>query len=250
MTGKNFVILLLLFLLTGVAYSLADPVEIIRELDRQRFLTSSSFKMKMIITYGPGDTREKTLEGYEQGEDMFFLHFLSPARDQGTRYLKRGKSMWLYLPKVDKVIHIKGHMLRQGMMGSDFSYEDTAENSHLLDKYTPVLLGEEKLEGEEVYVLELTAKNPGVTYYRRKVWVSKTSFMPLKSELYAKSGKLLKIGTAEDIRKIGADRYYPYRLTMKNVLKKDTLTVIEISDLKIDREIDPQIFELRHLKRR
>ena len=72
--------------------------------------------------------------------------------------------------------------------------------------------------------------------------------MPLKSELYAKSGKLLKIGTVDDIRRL-EDRYYPYKMTMKNVLKRDSLTVMEVLEIKIGADIDPQVFELRHLKR-
>ena len=232
--------------LTG--YTLDDPVAILKELDAQRFLPGSTFKMKMIITYKKGETRERVFEGFEKGSDFFFIKFLSPARDKGTRYLKREGVMWLYLPKVDKVIKIKGHMLRQGMMGSDFSYEDAAENTSLLEDYTPSLIGEEQLALEDAYILELVARRPDVTYYRRKLWVGKKTLMPLKSELYAKSGKLLKIGTVDDIRRL-EDRYYPYKMTMKNVLKRDSLTVMEVLEIKIGADIDPQVFELRHLKR-
>ena len=231
-----------------LGFTVESAHSILEKVDQQMYLPASKFKMRMLITYDKDDTREKQFEGYAQGKDFFFIRFLAPARDKETRYLKRENVMWLYLPKVDKVIQIKGHMLRQGMMGSDFSYEDASENSSLLKDYEPRLLEDELIAEKPAYVLELIAKTPKVTYYRRKLYIDKGSFMPLKSELYAKSGKLLKVATTGDIRKLD-DRYYPFRQTMRNALKKNTLTVVETLELEIADEVNDSVFELRHLKR-
>src|SRR5690625_5574229 len=109
--------------------------------------------------------------------------------------------MWLYSPSTDRTIMISGHMLRQSVMGSDLSYEDMMEDRKLTDIYSASLIGEETLEGRECYVLELTAKVEDVAYESQKLWVDAERFVPLKQELYAKSGQLLKRITLSDIRR-------------------------------------------------
>ena len=66
--------------------------------------------------------------------------------------------MWIYFPSVEKATKIAGHMLRQSMMGSDFSYDDVAENERLQDLYEVGLVGTDTVDGKECYTLELTAK--------------------------------------------------------------------------------------------
>ena len=44
-------------------------------------------------------------------------------------------------------------------------------------------------------LLFLTAKIKGLSYPMRRAWIDKEYLLPLKEELYAKSGKLLKTST-------------------------------------------------------
>ena len=100
-------------------------------------------------------------------------------------------------------------MLNQGMMGSDFSYQDIMESDKLTDLYEFELLGEEEIDGRLCYVLEGTAI-PGkeVSYYRRKSWIDKERFVGLKEELHARSGCLLKVMTTTKVEQFD-DRWYP-----------------------------------------
>ena len=56
------------------------------------------------------------------------MEFTNPE-DRGTRYLKRDKNLWIYFPKEQDTVKISGHLLKEGMMGSDVSYEDALESS-------------------------------------------------------------------------------------------------------------------------
>src|SRR5690606_42064802 len=70
----------------------------------------------------------------------------------------------------DLLVKISGHMLRQGFMGSDFSYEDALESRKLLDSYDFTLEGTEPCGDAVCYVLEATARpGSGVAYARRKL---------------------------------------------------------------------------------
>jgi len=183
---------------------------------------------------------------YAEGSENGFAEFTYPARDKGVKYLRLGDQMWMYLPSVEKVIKIAGHMLRQSMMGSDYSYEDALESRKLLEKYDAHFKGEEVLKGRPSYVVGLVAKVKDVTYYKRMLWVDKKTFIPLKEELYAKSGKLLKVSETEQIDSFGK-RYYPTKSVLRNLLRKDSRTEFIITKAQFDVSIPEGTFTQRNL---
>jgi len=244
----------LAFLITGVPRTSSGlpgltAEEIIERVDENLTVESSVAKAKMVI-HSPRRTDVKEMIVYSKGRDKAFVEFLSPARDRGTRYLRLGDDMWMYLPSVEKVIRISGHMLRQSMMGSDFSYEDATERSRkLLDSYSCRLVGTEVLGGTDCYVVELEATSRDVTYYRRKVWVDERRFIGLKEELYSRSGKLLKVLTVREVGKFDG-RFYPTHLVMEDKLRKGSRTEMILTDLKLNVRVDDAIFSQRNLRRR
>ena len=157
--------------------------------------------------------------------------------------------MWMYLPEVEKSIKIAGHMLRQSMMGSDFSYDDFIENRKLKDIYDIKLLGIDTALAKPCYHLVLTAKVPDVNYYTRKVWVDTISYLPIRAEYYAKSGKLMKEITIGDFQKFGS-RNFPTKIRMVNKLRQNTYTELTLKNIKIDAEIPAKIFTKTYLERK
>ncbi|HTY13402.1 MAG TPA: outer membrane lipoprotein-sorting protein [Candidatus Omnitrophota bacterium] len=250
---KGWLILLAFYLISfyGVARAITGD-EIVNKVDANMTAKTSRSESRMVITVD-NDVREKTMLAYDRGSDTGYAEFLSPARDKGTRYLKIKENMWMYLPSVDKVIKISGAMLRQSMMGSDFSYEDALESSKLLEKYTATLISTEALPvtfrtGDKVeiknrpcYVIDLTAKVKDVTYYRRVVYVEKEFFVPVKEGLFALSGKKLKEMTMGEIKRIGA-RHYPMYMTMRNLLRQNSKTEMYITKIEFDVAVDPKVF--------
>jgi len=221
--------------------------EIVNNVDKNMVANSIQHRSKMII-HQSRRIDEKEMLSFALSIDTSFAIFLNPSRDRDTKYLKLGDNLWMYLPSVEKVIKIAGHMLRQSMMGSDFSYEDTLEYSKLITHYEPEIIGEEVIDGRECYILQLTAIRHDVTYYMRKIWVDKERFIVLKSELYAKSGKLLKLMTVLKVEKYG-DRFYPTHVVMENKLRKDTKTEMVTSDIKFNVAIPEELFSIRNLNR-
>lgn len=233
------------------AYALTGE-EIIKKVDVNMTFNTARFESKMLI-HVDNEVRTKELLEYAKGRTTSYAEFVSPPRDKGVKYLKIEDDMWMYLPDVDKIIKIAGHMLRQSMMGSDFSYEDALESSKLLEKYTATLVSEETISvssrsgGNQVmkprrcYVVDLTAKVKDVTYYRRMVWVDKEYFVPVKEDLFALSGKLLKEMTIGDIKPYGA-RYYPTYYTMKNLLRENSLTEMFMTKVQFDVPVPASTF--------
>ena len=238
-------------LLTGlvVATQAAELTadSIIARMDDNTTARSMKFQAGMMISLG-GQVRKKSFQGYGEGDDRTYIEFTVPSRDRNTRFLKLGNEMWMWLPRVGKSTKLSGHMLRQSMMGSDFSYSDASNNSRLLDDYDAELVGTDTMEDKACYVIELAAKTDEVDYARQKVWVTPDDFIPAKVEYYARSGKLLKEMRVLAYQLIGS-RNYPIKVRMTNLLRKDTYTVMEFTELKLDAGIPAEVFTKSYLER-
>ena len=248
--NKYFLLFLIFILHSPFQIRGSDNItakEIVNRIDKNMVANSIQHRSKMII-HQSRRIYEKEMLSFALSNDTSFAIFLNPSRDRDTKYLKLGDNLWMYLPSVEKVIKIAGHMLRQSMMGSDFSYEDTLEYSKLITHYEPKIVGEEVIKERECYILQLTAILHDVTYYMRKIWVDKERFIVLKSELYAKSGKLLKLMTVLKVEKY-KDRFYPIHVVMENKLRKNTKTEMVTSEIKFDFDIPEELFSIRNLNR-
>jgi outer membrane lipoprotein-sorting protein len=144
-------------------------------------------------------------------------------------------------------MRISGHMLRQSMMGSDFSYEDmTVRAKKLKEEYSSEIKGEETIDGRPCLLMVLTSKIEKQTYFTRKAWVDKERFIVLREELYARSGKLIKEMAVQAVHAY-KDRYYPTRLTMKDKLRQNSSTEMIVKKIEFDIPIPDETFSEREL---
>ncbi|UCG27853.1 MAG: outer membrane lipoprotein-sorting protein, partial [Bacteroidales bacterium] len=214
--------------------------EILDRIDKNMSSENRVITSKMII-HGPRTSRTIESKSWSVGDTKAYTEYLAPAREQGTKMLKLEDQLWIYSPSTDRTIQISGHMLRQSVMGSDLSYEDMMDDSKLIDDYDAAIIDEEVINDRSSWVLELQANTSDVTYQIRKMWVDKDRYIPLKEELYAKSGKLLKKTELFDIQKLG-DRWYPKRIVFKDMLKKGDGTEFIIDEISFDVDIEEHIF--------
>ena len=184
---------------------------------------------------------------YGEGDHKGYTEYLAPAREKGTKMLKLENQLWIYSPATDRTIQISGHMLRQSVMGSDMSYEDMMNDKPLLEQYKALVTGSEMIDGRKCWVVTLTAIIADVNYFTRKMWVDTERFVPLKEELFAKSGKLLKRITFTNVQKVEG-RWYPMSFVYKDMLKEGPGTKMTIQEIKLDTPIPASYFNLGKLK--
>ena len=246
---RLFVVVALFFGLwtTNECVAQPTPEEILRRVDENMTIRTAQTKAVMTITYRGGDVRELEFNSWGVGTEKSFLEFVSPARDAGSRFLRLDDNMWIYLPRAGKSIRIQGHMLRQGLMGSDFSYGDASENPSMGEDYDAVIERSDTLSGRPSLVLYLTAKRKDVSYPSRRIWVDAERWVPLKEERYARSGKLLKTAHMSDVREFG-DRWYPFRIDLNNALQSETQTTLQFIELDFSADVPDYIFTIRHLE--
>jgi len=220
--------------------------EILDRIDKNMAAKSQIVTSKMII-HGQRSSRIIEAKTWSMGENKAFTEYLAPAREKGTKMLKLEDELWIFSPSTDRIIKISGHMLRQSVMGSDLSYEDMMENSKLIEKYDAVVTGTGKVNERDCWVVELQAKTADVAYQIRKIWVDKDRYVPLREELYAKSGTLLKKTDFFEITKI-ENRWYPKKIVFKDMLKKGDGTEFIIDEILFDQPIEEFVFTKASLK--
>jgi outer membrane lipoprotein-sorting protein len=223
-----------------------DANTILEKVDKNMSAKNRVFESEMII-HGRRNSRTLTAISYSAGTKQSFTEYLSPAREQGTKMLKLENQLWIYSPSTDRIIQISGNMLRQSVMGSDLSYEDMMDDRKLSEIYNAKVTGNETIDNRNTYVLELTAKVTDVAYYSQKIWVDAERFVPLKQEMYAKSGQLLKRTTLTDVKQVQG-RWFPMNIVYKDVLKEGSGTEFRFISAKFDQIIPDYIFTKAALK--
>lgn len=133
-------------------------------------------------------------------------------------------------------------------MGSDMSYEDMMESDELRSKYDAKVLGREKYNERDCWVLQLTATDDDVAYYSRKIWVDAERWLPLKEERYAKSGRLLK--KTEILEVFHQDgRWLPKRMTFRDMLARGDGTEYIIDSIDFNAKIPEYQFTKAALRK-
>ena len=221
--------------------------EILSRVDKNMASTNRIVESTMIIK-GKRTDRTITSKTWSVGNSKSFSEYLSPEREKGTKMLKLENQLWIYSPSTDRTIQISGHMLRQSVMGSDLSYEDMMDNRKLTDIYKAALTGKEKIGERNTWIIELTAKTEDIAYYTRRIWVDTERFVPLKEELYAKSGQLLKRTELKDVKHLQG-RWFPTSITFKDMLKEGDGTQYVITRIEFDQQIPEYLFSKAALKK-
>ena len=201
-----------------------------------------------MIIHGRRQPRTVKSKSWLQGTEQSFTEYLAPAREKGTKMLKLGSQLWMYVPATDRTIKISGHMLRQSVMGSDLSYEDMMEDPKLLNLYDAEVIGEEVLLERPCWVLELTSKGEDINYFSRKIWVDKERFVSLREDRFARSGKKLKTFEVKKVERI-QNRWMPTHMVFKDALKKGEGTEFKIESIEFNADIPDHVFTKASLRR-
>ncbi|MCK8824146.1 outer membrane lipoprotein-sorting protein [Fuchsiella alkaliacetigena] len=244
-------LILSLFLVSGgysncVLAAELTAEEIMERVDENEYLESARMEAKMIIE-DRGRETIKEMYSYTKGENSL-SEFTNP-RDRGTRYLKLGDDLWMYFPAAEDLVSISGHMMREGMMGSDFSYEDIMESQRLTELYNFELQGEEVINGRDTYVVSAVAReDKDASYYQRKIWIDQERFVILKEEYFSTGGRLLKVMEVKEVKEFPGQRWFPVEVVMNNKLKAESKTTLQIKELDFDYDIPESKISLETLE--
>ena len=78
----------------------------------------------LMTIHRPDWQRTMTIKAWTKGQKKSLFFIASPPKDEGNGTLKKGREMWMFNPKVNRVIKVPPSMMSKSWMGSDFSNND------------------------------------------------------------------------------------------------------------------------------
>jgi len=245
---KKILLTVLIVFSASLAFSQAspNPMTLLQSIENNEIYDTIYYEGEMIIEHN-NRRIVRTMNAWARGNDDSFIEFTN-REDAGTRYLRTRGRLWVYSPDTEGVMLISGHMLRESMMGSDMSYEDTMDNEPLSTRYTPRLTGSETINGRAAWVLELTAISGTESYPTRRLYIDQENNDVLRSELFALSGAMLKEYNLLRVEIIDGRRF-PVEVEFRDLLRRGSRTVMRMNNVILDRPIADSVFTERNLRR-
>lgn len=223
-------------------------LHIVKKAEDKRQGDYSQGELKMTIVR-PDWSRDIQLKMWSEGTKNSLILVTGPARDKGTAFLKRDKEMWNWQPKIDRTIKMPPSMMSQSWMGSDFTNDDLAKESSIVEDYTHKILEEETLDTRKCWKLELKPKeNAAVVWGKIILWIDQKDFILMKAEYYDEDNYLVNTMTGKKIKMMDG-RLLPSILEIVPADEEGQLTRLEYLSLKFDEPIKDGFFSLQNLKR-
>lgn len=217
--------------------------QILARADEIRF-PSEGFQVDIDVTSTTAGAEPETRKYrvLSKGTENTVVMILEPAEERGQIILMKGRDLWVFMPDVAQPIRLG---FSQRLTGQVAIGDITRAN--FSGDYTPHILRSERVDGQEHYVLQLSAVDRGVTYHRVLLWVNKANYRPYKAEFYSLSNRLLKTCSYQDFKPL-AGRIRPTRLVMEDPLRQGNVSIVQYGQMRM-RDLPDRVFTKEYLKR-
>ncbi len=240
-------VLIIAILIIGSAAVWAQFPEaegIIREMEGREVFSSAFLRGRMIINDRFGE-KVSTFDSWSLGSDYSLIEFTS-VEELGQKILRSEDDLYIYYPDAEEEIRLSGSALRDGILGSDVSYEDMTGGKSLLDDYSVAAFRSEILAGDDSWVIELVARRTSVPYPRQTIWIDKSSGNGIQSQMYSLSNRLLKVERVLEFD--DQDGYvFPVHIRVEDMLKRNSSTEFIIDEIDVNIDIDMDFFSRENL---
>ena len=208
---------------------------------------NASIATVIMTIHRPDWERKMTLKTWTRGkkDSLFFIQ--SPPKDHGNGTLKKSREMWMYNPKVNRVIKVPPSMMSQSWMGSDFSNNDLAKSDSFVNDYSHSIVGTESHEGKKVYVIKSMPKPDAPVIWGMQMLKIREDLIWLSQEFFDEDLTSVKIMTTLEIQMMGG-KLYPKVWRMQEAEKEDQYTQLTYSSLIFKSDLPDSLFTLTSLR--
>jgi outer membrane lipoprotein-sorting protein len=208
----------------------------------------ASVSTVIMTIHRPDWQRQMTIKAWTRGQKDSLFYIDSPPKDHGNGTLKKGREMWMYNPKINRIIKLPPSMMSQAWMGSDFSNNDLAKSDSLLTDYTHSIVGTENHEGKSVYLIQSMPKPDAPVVWGMQKLKIREDFIWLSEEFYDEDLKPVKAMTTLDIQMLGG-KWYPKVWRMRKVDEDDNYTELTYTTLDFRPSLPDSLFTLSSLRK-
>ena len=207
----------------------------------------ASYSVVDMTIHRPDWERTMTIRAWTRGQKDSLFTITAPPKDKGNGTLKRGKEMWTFNPRVNRVIKLPPSMMSQSWMGSDFSNNDLAKSDSIIDDYTHEITGTETHDGKKVFVITSMPKPAAPVVWGMQKLRIREDLIFLSQEFYDEDLLLVKAMAGSEIEMMGG-RLFPRIWKMRKADEDDEYTMLEYRELEFRETISGNLFTLSSLK--
>lgn len=207
---------------------------------------ASVSRVQMTI-HRPEWERVMTIEAWTRGQEDSLFRIISPPKDHGNGTLKKSREMWIFNPKVNRVIKLPPSMMSQSWMGSDFSNNDLAKSDSLVKDYDHTLIGTETHDGKKVYLIESMPKPEAPVVWGMQRLKIREDHIFLSQAFYDEDLKLVKALTTLEIKMLGG-RLFPKVWRIQKADAEGEYTELLYEELTFKEDLPEDLFTLSNLR--
>jgi len=228
-------------------YSVAQDARTIVKEGFNYMRGKSSFSVVNMTIHRPNWERKMTIEAWTKGLKNSLFRIIAPAKDKDNGTLKKGREMWMYNPKVNRVIKLPPSMMSQAWMGSDFSNNDLSKTDTLIDDYTHTITGTHTHDGKKVYLIKSIPKPDAPVVWGMQKLKIREDHVFLSQEFYDEDFKLVKVMTTLQIQMLGG-KMFPRVWRMQKADVTDEYTELNYKELSFKKNLKDSLFTISNLK--
>jgi len=208
---------------------------------------ASSFAVIAMTVHRPEWERSSVMSSWTRGEKDSLVRFTEPAKDAGSATLKLGDDMWIFTPRINRVIKLPFSMMAQSWMGSDFSYNDLAKTDQLVTQYDSRILSSEQRDGHTVYRIESIPKPEAAVIWGKEEVEVRDDHLLLAESFFDQHGEVVKQLSAIEIGRLGG-RIFVIRYRMAKLDEKDHWTELVYRQARFDEKLPDALFTQSNLR--
>ena len=196
----------------------------------------------------PDWERKMTIKAWTRGKKDSLFYIQSPPKDHGNGTLKKSREMWMYNPKVNRVIKVPPSMMSQSWMGSDFSNNDLAKSDSFVNDYNHSIVGTETHEGHKVYVIKSMPKPNAPVIWGMQMLKIREDLVWLSQEFFDEDLQAVKVMTTLEIQMMGG-KLFPRVWRMREADQENRYTELSYESLRFKSDLPDSLFTLTSLRK-
>jgi len=250
---KRFVsISVLLLLFVSMSFAVQDEPDakmIIKKADANVQGEKSSYMEMTMTIVRPKWERSVGFKTWTKEADYSMTYITNPAKEKGQVFMKRLNEMWVFDPKLNRDIKMPPSMMSQGWMGSDFTNDDMLKESSIVKDYTHKIIGNEVVNGEDCYKVELMAIEDAEIVWGKQIrWVTKDKYLMVKVQYFDEDEELVRTEIASNIKEMSG-RIVPTKFELIPADKPGNKTIVEMTKIEYNIKVEDSFFSKQSMKR-
>ncbi|RME93660.1 MAG: outer membrane lipoprotein-sorting protein [Candidatus Hydrogenedentota bacterium] len=243
---KNKIIFLWI-VISNLLFAEPSAYQIIRQSENQLRGNTAAAIIEVFVHKKRVQRKMKILFYEDRKKDSSFIKIQYPKKDAGIAFLRIGKNLWQYIPKLGKELKLDASLMQNSWMGTDFTNDDLVKESSWVKDYTHSFLEKSR----DSYTILLKPKPTAAVLWKKVIMViDKKTHLPKKQELYDNKNRLKKVLVFSEVKQMGG-RLIPTKFrmaTLKNG-KEKSYTEMIYKKIIFNKPIPARVFTKTFLRR-